>query len=94
MITKHLELLGCEVEDRITGLKGVVTSVAFDLYGCIQVHTTPRADADGKVASRDWMDVSRVTVIDPVRVVEPPDFCANYPVANGDKGPSEKPLPR
>lgn len=35
-IRKHLEMLGYAVRDRVTGLEGIVTSIGFDLYGCIQ----------------------------------------------------------
>ena len=48
-IEKHLDLLGRKVEDKVTGIKGVVTSVSFDLYGCIQaVITTPAKDGEYK----------------------------------------------
>ena len=35
-ILGHLELLGQKVEDKVTGFRGVVTTISFDLYGCIQ----------------------------------------------------------
>jgi hypothetical protein len=33
---KHLSLLGHRVKDRISGSTGVVDSICFDLYGCVQ----------------------------------------------------------
>jgi hypothetical protein len=31
-----LKLLGTKVRDVVTGFVGIVTSVSFDLYGCVQ----------------------------------------------------------
>ena len=45
---KHLDLLGMQVRDQVTGYSGVVTSVCFDLYGCIQAVVHPGTDKDGK----------------------------------------------
>ena len=38
----HLERLGQNATDRVTGLSGVVVSISFDLYGCVSalIHTT------------------------------------------------------
>jgi len=36
MFNKHLEMLGKEGFDVVTGFDGVITSVSFDLYGCVQ----------------------------------------------------------
>ena len=51
-LTKHLNLLGMRVEDRVTGFKGVVATVGFDLYGCIQAVVNPGTDADGKLREK------------------------------------------
>ena len=32
----HFELLGYKVKDSVTGFTGVVTSISFELYGCVQ----------------------------------------------------------
>lgn len=48
-LKKHLDLLGMRVEDRVTGFRGVVSSVGFDLYGCIQAIVNPGQDKDGKL---------------------------------------------
>ena len=37
----ELKLLGLKVKDKVTGFTGIITSVSFDLYGCIQVIITP-----------------------------------------------------
>jgi len=47
-VQDHLSLLGKEVEDVVTGMSGIVASVSFDLYGCIQAIINPGLDKDGK----------------------------------------------
>lgn len=32
---KHIDLLGLKAEDKVTGFKGVITTLSFDLYGCV-----------------------------------------------------------
>ena len=41
-IKKHLDLLGYEVEDKVSNFKGVVISISFDLYGCVQADVRPK----------------------------------------------------
>ena len=53
-ITKHLEILGMEVEDRVTRFKGVVSTVSFDLYGCIQTVVCPGIDKNGQLQESKW----------------------------------------
>lgn len=86
---RHIELLGFKATDKITGLEGVIDSVCFDLYGCIQVSIKPQTVKDGKVAEGYWMDVTRVTIDTAKRVVDLPNFYEGY-VAEGRKGPAEK----
>src|SRR4030066_1806978 len=54
LIKQHINLLGLPVQDRITGIKGVVTSVCFDLFGCVQAAIHPGADKDGKMRDVHW----------------------------------------
>jgi hypothetical protein len=90
-LQKHMALLGLRVEDRITGFTGIVVCVSFDLYGCIQAVVNPGTDKEGKPRDSVWFDVSRLKVTDPTPVMPVPDF--DYgPVAEGKKGPAEKPL--
>lgn len=91
-IQKHLNLLGLKVRDRVTGAKGVVASISFDLYGCIQAVVNPGLDKDGKQLDQNWYDVSRLEVTDSEPVMPRPDFVSG-PVAEGRKGPAEKPMP-
>lgn len=87
---KHLELLGHKATDKVTGVTGVITSVCFDLTGCIQAAVAPKATDDGTIPSSRWFDVPRLTIQTGEPVLEQPDFSKGY-VAEGYKGPCDKP---
>lgn len=89
-VNEHLNKLGLKVKDRVTGFSGVVTSIAFDLYGCIQALVHPGINSDGVVKDQSWFDIARLEVVCFDRVMNRPNF--EYgDVANGLKGPAEKP---
>lgn len=91
-LKKHLDLLGMRVEDRITGFKGVVVSVGFDLYGCIQAIINPGVGADGKPQDAHWFDVNRLQITSDTPVMERPEFeWTPQAIAEGRKGPAERP---
>ena len=50
-VSTHMKLLGHKVEDKVTGFKGVVSSLSFDLYGCVQAVVTPAASEDGSLSN-------------------------------------------
>jgi hypothetical protein len=83
-------LLGLKVKDRVTGFSGVVSSISFDLYGCIQAVVTPEADGKGKIPDCRWFDVTRLKKTGKKPVMKLPNFDYGY-VAEGKKGPAEKP---
>ena len=87
---KHINLLGLKGTDKITGYKGVVDSVCFDLYGCIQVSLKPPMTKEGEVPAGCWFDVTRVKIESKKRVVDMPNFYEGY-VAEGRKGSASKP---
>lgn len=91
-VTKHLNFLGLRVEDRVTGFKGVVSTVGFDLYGCIQAVVNPGTDADGKLRDSQWFDIGRLRVCDEAPVMPRPTFeWTPQAIADGRKGPAERP---
>lgn len=92
-VLKHLKMLGIRVKDRVTGFTGVVTSVGFDLYGCIQCVVCPGMDPkEGKLRDSLWFDINRLEVLDPEPVMQTPNF--EYgPIAEGRHGAAEKPIP-
>lgn len=90
-VKKHLDLLGHEVEDKVSDFKGVVISMSFDLYGCIQADVRPtKLDKDGKTVNGQWFDVSRLTVTSKKPLMEQPNFDYGI-VAEGKKGPANLP---
>lgn len=89
-IQKHLELLGLNVVDRVTGYKGVVASVSFDLYGCVQAIVNPGTDKEGKLGNCTWFDIARLKVLSNKPVMDRPDFDFGM-AADGKKGAAEKP---
>jgi len=91
VVQSHFNLLGFKVKDKVTGFKGVITSLSFDLYGCIQYVVTPSTDEKGKQQDGRWFDVTRLEVLSTKPVMEQPKFEKAY-VAAGKKGAAEKPL--
>lgn len=89
-IKNHLKILGHKVEDRVTGLSGVASSVCFDLYGCIQVAVTPLVSKDGKLDSGHWLDISRLKITTRKPVMELPNYEWGIQ-AEGRQGCAEKP---
>ncbi|MCK5021463.1 MAG: hypothetical protein KAS32_30910 [Candidatus Peribacteraceae bacterium] len=73
----------------MTKAEGVVDAVSFDLYGCIQAGVNKGLDKDKKQIDHGWYDVSRLTILDDVPVMDLPDFDFGT-VAEGKKGPADK----
>ena len=92
IVKKTNALLGLKAEDRVTGFKGVISSICYDLYGCIQVAFTPQAkDGDTELKGSHWFDINRVKVSDE-RVMDAPDFDAKGKSPETyNHGPSIKP---
>lgn len=89
-IQTHIDLLGMPCKDKVTGLTGVVTSIGFDLYGCVQAIVHPGLDDNGKLKDTLWFDVARLEITSDTPVMERPDFDQGY-IAEGRKGPADKP---
>lgn len=103
MTKKHIELLGFKAQDKVTGFKGVITCISFDLFGCIQAIVSPAAKAT-KIEGGVWFDVSRLKIISKNRVMEIPKYDIAYSenkndtkeknkiISSGNKGPELKPI--
>jgi hypothetical protein len=89
-VKDHINLLGMRVKDKVTGYAGVITSISFDLYGCVQAIVHPGLDDNGKLKESNWFDVGRLEVTDDKPAMDQPDFDFG-PAAAGKKGPAEKP---
>lgn len=89
-IKQHLDWLGFKVKDKTTGFTGVVTSISFDLYGCIQAIVNPAMTKEGKLQDAHYFDVSRLQKIGKSRVMELPNYDFGV-IAEGKQGAAEKP---
>ena len=91
-LNKHLDMLGLRVKDKVTGFSGVVATVGFDLYGCIQAVVNPGTDSSGKLQDSQWFDINRLSVLDTDPVMERPQFeWSPQAISEGLKGPAERP---
>ena len=88
-ILKHMEILGFKATDKVTGFKGVITSLCFDLYGCVQAAVTPEATGS-TLEGGLWFDVTRLDIKSNKPVMDIPDFAKGY-ISEGKKGCSFKP---
>lgn len=89
-IEQHLGKLGFRCKDKVIGLEGVITSISFDLYGCIQAVVNPGLDNDGKPKDLLWFDLNRLEIISKEPVMKVPNFLEGIQ-ANGEQGSCEKP---
>ena len=65
-----IDLLGYRVKDKVTGFEGVVTSVAFDLYGCIQCLVHPGLDDKGEMRELKWFDSNRLDIVSIIKAMD------------------------
>lgn len=73
-IQESINLLGLKVEDKITGFKGVVVTIGFDLFGCVQAIVRPSTNKDNKMLESEWFDVDRLKVTSTKPVMNVPSF--------------------
>lgn len=90
-VRNHLDMLGKRVTDKVTGFNGVVTSVSFDLYGCVTGLVHPGAEKEGKLLDQLWFDISRLSVTNTDPVMQRPNYEFGIQ-AEGRQGAAEKPL--
>lgn len=74
LVKDQLAFLGLEVQDKVTTFSGIVTSVSFDLYGCIQCLVNPGLDNDGKIKDSVWFDSNRLNKMTKNPVIPLPEF--------------------
>lgn len=91
-ISDHLKFLGFRVKDCVTGFEGVVSTVAFDLYGCIQAIVSPGVDEKGELRESKWFDLNRLQIMSEEPVLKRPTFeITQQVILEGKKGPAERP---
>ncbi len=88
---EHISLLGKKAKDIVTGVEGVVTSVSFDLYGCIQATLNRGINEKNEPYEQYWMDVCRLEILDDKPVMQVPNYDRGY-VAEGRQGSADKPV--
>jgi hypothetical protein len=90
-IKDYLKFLGLRVKDKVTGFEGIVVTISFDLYGCIQAIIHPGL-VEGKIGELTWFDVGRLEVLDHNPVMETQFKIKQKPSSNYyEKGPENKP---
>jgi len=93
IVNQSVDYLGKKVKDKISGKKGIVTSVCFDLYGCIQVIIfEQKLDKDGNPRTFGWVDINRIDILKEKRIMDFPDFDQKYKSIKSINGPADKPI--
>lgn len=88
---QYMKFLGKKVQDKVTGVEGTVTSISFDLNGCVQAIVKQRVNKDGKVPDSTWHDVKRLDIIPGNQVMSVPNF--GFMPVGSEAGPEDKPVP-
>ena len=89
-----IDLLGRKGKDKITGRTGAISSICFDLYGCIQVTMTPTSvDNKEDVKIIGWLDINRIKILKGKKVMELVSFESNYASLEEVHGAASKPMP-
>lgn len=87
-LQQHLSILGAVMRDKVTGITGMVDSICFDAYGCVQGSLRPKVKEDGVIVNGHWFDVKRLEPVDgQARIMEAPFVT---PVGT-EAGPADKP---
>jgi len=89
MLHDHLRILGFKAVDKITGFEGIISSIGFDLYGCVQAVLTPSLNEKNEPREGRWFDTSRLKIIGKKPLMEIPSFdkIAPHKVAGGQQLP-------
>ncbi len=94
-VSPFIDLLGKTARDRVTKLEGVVCTISFDLFGCVQAVLRPPMNKDGKLDDAHWFDVHRLELVNDERVMAVPRFDITPTFGatpqTHQHGPSEKP---
>jgi len=89
---EHLKLLGFKVRDVVTGFEGVVGSIAFDLYGCVQAVVYAPKNEKGELPDGRYFDTKRLMTISDAPVMAAPTFVV-VPGGEAHPVPQSPPVP-
>lgn len=89
------EYLGFPVRDRVIGFTGVITSLSFDLFGCVQCGVTPKLVVDDKTGEQKigdsrWFDANRLERLSDEKVLPVPEFPFVTPMLAGAPAPQKQ----
>lgn len=89
----HMKLLGFKVRDAVTGFEGVVESISFDLYGCVQAIVRPVFEKEKAEESLKghWFDTKRLVSTSESPVMAIPRFDAAVPCGTSKPAYTSKP---
>ncbi len=88
---QHINKLGFQAKEVLTGMTGVITSVSFDINGCIQCVLQPPMKED-KIPDGKWFDIARLEITSDAPIFKSPNYVEGA-VAEGKSGAVDKPLP-
>lgn len=71
-VPETFDLLGRRVKDKVTGFKGVVTTISIDLPGCVQAIVNAGVDEKGEYRDGKWFDVNRLELVPGDKVMQTP----------------------
>lgn len=54
-----------EAQDRVTGLRGIITGKTEYINGCVQWLLKPKVDKDGKLVDGCWIDTVQLEYVGP-----------------------------
>ena len=92
IIQESLDLLRTMQQDVVSANEGMVSSVSFDAYGCVQAVLSRKANKKtGDIPDGRWVDVKRLRDLGKDRLMIVPDF--NKMDFGKEPGAAEKPLP-
>ncbi len=61
--SKNNPELGDEVQEIVTGFRGIITSIAQCLTGCDRITIRGPMTKDGKIGDEYWFDITSVKII-------------------------------
>ena len=73
-VMEHFKFLGFRAKDVIAGAEGVITSIAFDISGCVQGFLSRGFDKEGKRLEGYWIDTKQILIMSKSAVMPAPAF--------------------
>lgn len=65
--------LGSEVQDTVSGFKGIAMARSEFLFGCTRIGVQPKVGKDGKAIDPGWFDEPQLKVLKAPKIVQTPE---------------------